>query len=230
MKMKSLFVTGTDTNIGKTHVCAGIAHSLKKSGIDVGIMKPFACGTKQKIGFSSNDLSILSNAANVTDCEELVNPFFFPIPVSPYMAAKKLGVKIDIKHVMKCFSKLNKVHDMILVEGIGGIMTPILKNYAIIDLINELNINTVIVTGSNIGTINHTIMTCNMCKNLKISVKGLIINNFDSTGYPISELKRDLSELTNLPVLCSLPHLTKFNLDDFSEMIENQADISALIN
>ena len=156
MKMKSLFVTGTDTNIGKTHVCAGIAHSLKKSGIDVGIMKPFACGTKQKIGFSSNDLSILSNAANVTDCEELVNPFFFPIPVSTYMAAKKLGVKIDIKHVMKCFSELNKVHDMILVEGIGGVMTPILKNYAIIDLIKELDINTVIVTGSKIGTINHT--------------------------------------------------------------------------
>jgi dethiobiotin synthetase len=119
---------------------------------------------------------------------------------------------------------------MILVEGIGGVMTPILKNYAIIDLIKELDINTVIVTGSKIGTINHTIMTCNMCKNLKITVKGLIINNFDSTGYPISELKRDLSELTNLPVLCSLPHLTKFNLDDFSEMIEEQVDTSTLIN
>jgi hypothetical protein len=65
---------------------------------------------------------------------------------------------------------------------------------------------------------------------MKIPVKGLIINNFDSIGYPISELERDLSALTNLPVLCSLPHLTKFNLDDFSEMIENQADISALIN
>ena len=228
--MKSLFVTATDTDIGKTYVCAGIAHSLKKLGIDVGIMKPFACGVKQKTGFSSKDLSILSNAINISDPEEFVNPFFFPIPASPYTAAKKLGVKIDIKHVMKCFSELNKVHDMILVEGIGGIMTPILKNYAIIDLIKELDINTVIVTGSKIGTINHTIMTCNMCKNLKIPVKGLIINNFDSTGYPISELKRDLSELTNLPVLCSLPHLTKFNLDDFSEMIEEQVDTSTLIN
>jgi len=109
-------------------------------------------------------------------------------------------------------------------------MTPILKNYAIINLIKELDINTIIVTGSKIGTVNHTIMTYDMCKNLKISVKGLIINNFDSTGYPISELKRDLNELTNLPVLCSLPHLTKFNLNDFSEMIENQVDISTLIN
>jgi len=220
--MKSLFVTATDTDIGKTSVCAGIAHSLKKSGIDVGIMKPFACGVKQKTGFSSKDLSLLSNAANVSDPEEFVNPFFFPIPTSPYTAAKNLGVKIDVKHVTKCFRKLNKIHDIILVEGIGGIMTPILKDYAIIDLIKDLNANTIIVASSK--------MTCNMCKNMKIPVKGLIINNFDSTGYPISELKRDLSALTNLPVLCSLPHLTKFNLAEFSEMIASQVDISTLIN
>ncbi len=228
--MKSLFVTATNTDIGKTYVCAGIAHSLKKSGINVGIMKPFACGVKQKTGFSSKDLSILSKAAIVSDPEEFVNPFFFPIPASPYTAAKNLGVKIDIKHVMKCFRKLNKIHDIILVEGIGGIMTPILKNYAIIDLIKDLNTNTIIVTNSKIGTINHTVMTCNMCKNMKIPVKGLIINNFDSKGYPISELERDLRALTNLPVLCSLPHMAKFNLADFSQMIENQIDISTLIN
>ena len=228
--MKPLFITATDTDIGKTYVCAGLAHSLKKLGIDVGVMKPFACGVKQKTGFSSKDLSILSNAANVSDPEEFLNPFFFPIPASPYTAAKNLGVKIDVKHVMKCFRELNKIHDVMLVEGIGGIMTPILKDYAIIDLIKDLNTNTVIVTSSKIGTINHTIMTCNICKNMKIPVKGLIINNFDSTGYPISDLERDLSVLTNLPVLCSLPHLTKFNLADFSKMITNQVDISTLIN
>ena len=228
--MKPLFVTSTDTDIGKTYVCAGLAHTLKKLDVDVGIMKPFACGIKQKIGFSSNDLTILANAAMVDDAEDIINPFFFPIPTSPYTAAKNLGVKIDINHVMKCFRKLNKIHDIILVEGIGGIMTPILKDYAIINLIKDLNANTIIVTSSKIGTVNHTILTCNMCKRMKIPVKGLIINNFDSIGYPIPELERDLSTLTNLPVLCSLPHLTKFNLTEFSEMIENQVDISALIN
>ena len=228
--MKPLFVTATDTDIGKTYVCAGLAYALKKSGIDVGIMKPFACGVKQKIGFSSNDLTILTNAAMVDDAEDIINPFFFPIPASPYTAAKNLGVKIDVEHVMECFRKLDEIHDIVLVEGIGGIMTPILKDYAIIDLIKDLMANTIIVTSSKMGTINHTIMTCNMCKNMKIPVKGLIINNFDSTGYPISELERDLSVLTNLPVLCSLPHLTKFNLANFSEMIASQVDISTLIN
>ena len=211
--MKSLFVTATDTDIGKTYVCAGIAHLLKKSGINVGIMKPFACGIKQKTGFSSKDLSILSNAVDGNDPEEFVNPFFFPISASPYTAAKNLGVKIDINHVMKCFRKLKKIHDIVLIEGIGGIMTPILKDYAIIDLIKDLNANTIIVTSSKIGTINHTILTCSMCKNMKIPVKGLIINNFDSAGYPISELERDLNALTNLPVLCNITTSNKVQSD-----------------
>ena len=81
--MKPLFVTATDTDIGKTYVCAGLAYALKKSGIDVGIMKPYACGVKQKIGFSSNDLTILTNAAMVDDAEDIINPFFFPLPTSP---------------------------------------------------------------------------------------------------------------------------------------------------
>jgi len=228
--MKPLFVTATDTDIGKTYVCAGLAYALKKSGIDVGIMKPFACGVKQKIGFSSNDLTILTNAAMVDDAEDIINPFFFPIPASPYTAAKNLGVKIDVEHVMECFRKLDEIHDIVLVEGIGGIMTPILKDYAIIDLIKDLMANTIIVTSSKIGTVNHTVLTCNMCKNMNIPIKGLIINNFDSTGYPIPELERDLSALTDLPVLCSLPHMKKFNLSNYSALIQEKMDISDLIS
>ena len=228
--MKPLFITATDTDIGKTYVCAGLARSLKKLGVDVGIMKPFACGTKQKTGFSSNDLTLLSEAAIINDTEELLNPFFFPIPASPYTAAKNLGVKIDIKHVLECFNKLDKIHDVMLVEGIGGIMTPILNDYTIINLIKDLQANTIIVTSSRVGTVNHTILTCNICKNMNIPVKGLIINNFDSTGYPILELERDLSALTNLPVLCSLPHMEKFNLSEYSSLIQEKVDVSALVS
>ena len=228
--MKPLFITATDTDVGKTYVCAGLAYALKKLNVDVGIMKPFACGVKQKTGFSSNDLTTLANAAMVDDAEDIINPFFFPIPASPYTAAKNLGVKIDVEHVMECFRKLDKIHDIVLVEGIGGIMTPILKDYAIIDLIKDLMANTIIVTSSKIGTVNHTVLTCNMCKNMNIPIKGLIINNFDPSGYPIPELERDLSALTDLPVLCSLPHMKKFNLSNYSDLIQEKVDISALVS
>ena len=125
--MKSLFITGTDTDIGKTFVSAGIAFALKKLGTSVGIMKPF----------SSEDVSILSDAAGVNDCEELVNPFFFPIPASPYTAAKKLDIKINIEYVLNCYRKLNDQYDALIIEGIGGIMTPILRDYTILDLIKN---------------------------------------------------------------------------------------------
>ena len=109
-------------------------------------------------------------------------------------------------------------------------MTPILKDYAIINLIKDLDANTIIVTSSKIGTVNHTVLTCNMCKNMNIPIKGLIINNFDSTGYPIDELERDLNTLTNLPVLCSLPHMEKFNLSKYSDLIQEKVDISTLVS
>ena len=226
--MKSLFVTGTDTDVGKTCVTAGIALALKKSGINVGVMKPFVCDGNRKNDSSSDDVTILTNAAGVSDPYKLVNPFFFPISASPYTAAKYSDTKISIDLVLDSYKKLSKMHDIMLIEGIGGIMTPILKDFAIVDLIKNFKTNTIIVTSSKIGTVNHTIMTCKMCEMLHVPVKGLIINNFDSDGYSIPELVRDLNALTNLPVLCSLPHVDDFRLDRFSQIIEEQLDILSL--
>ncbi len=226
--MKSIFVTGTDTDIGKTCISAGIALALKKSGINVGVMKPFMCGISQKTGFSHDDVTTLTNAANVNDPRELVNPFFFPISASPYTAANNLGVKINIKQVLDSYEKLSEIHDVMLIEGIGGIMTPILRDFSVIDLIKNLHTNTLIITSSKIGTVNHTVMTCKLCKNLGIPVKGLIINNFQSEGYPIRQLERDLHNLTELPILCSLPHVNNFKLDDFSQMISDRIELLSL--
>ena len=107
-------------------------------------------------------------------------------------------------------------------------MTPILKDFSVIDLIKKFHTNTLIVTNSKIGTVNHTVMTCKLCKDLGVPVKGLIINNFDSDGYPILQLESDLIDLTDLPILCSLPHVNNFSLDDFAQMISDRIDLSAL--
>jgi len=91
--LKSIFITGTDTDVGKTYITAGLAVSVRKMGIDVGVMKPFAAGIAQKKGSKSEDIEILSAAAQVNDPENLVNPQFFPIPASPYTAWKNLKIK-----------------------------------------------------------------------------------------------------------------------------------------
>jgi dethiobiotin synthetase len=205
--LKSLFVTGTDTDVGKTYITAGLAVTFRKMGIDVGVMKPFAAGTAQKKGFKSEDIEILSNSAQVNDLETLVNPQFFPIPASPYTAWKNLKIKPKISTILTSFKKLSKLHEIILVEGMGGIMTPILKDYYVTNLIKEMKIPTVIVTRSRIGTVNHTIMTVKMCEKYKIPIKGIIINDFDSDGYKTKDLVRDFKSLTGVPVLGSIPFI-----------------------
>lgn len=204
--LKSLFITGTDTDVGKTYVTAGLTVTLRKMGIDVGVMKPFAAGTAQKKGFKSEDVEILSNAAQVNDPENLVNPQFFKIAASPYTAWKKLKIKPKVSTVLSSFKKLSKLHDTILVEGMGGVMTPIFKNYFITDLIKEIKIPTIIVTRTKVGTVNHTIMTVKMCQKYKIPIHGIIINNFDN-GYPVKQLTSDLENITGINVLGSIPFI-----------------------
>jgi len=226
--LKSIFIAGTDTDVGKTYITAGLAVTFRKMGINVGVMKPFAAGSAQKKGFKSEDSEILSNAAQVSDSESLINPQFFPIPASPYTVWKNLKIKPKIPTILDSFKKLSKLHEMILVEGMGGIMTPILKDYYITNLIKEMKIPTVIVTRSKIGTINHTIMTVKMCEKYKIPVKGIIINNFDD-GYPISELKRDLQTLTGIKVLGSIPFINDMSDASLYRIFKKNIDLKLLL-
>ena len=226
--MKSLFITGTDTDVGKTYIAAGLAVAFRKMGIDVGVMKPFAAGRAEKKGYKSEDIVILSRAAKACDPEKLVNPQFFKIPASPYTAWKTLKTKPKVSTILSSFKKLTKLHDMILVEGMGGIMTPILKEYYITNLIKEMKIPTVIVTRSKVGTVNHTIMTVKMCEKYKIPVKGIIINNFEK-GYPIPELKRDLQNLTGIKVLGSIPFIKNKSDASLYRTFKKNIDLKTLL-
>lgn len=226
--LKSYFITGTDTGVGKTCFTAGLALALKNSGIDVGVMKPFATGISHKNGYQSEDVKILVEASGTNDDESLVNPYFFPIPASPYMAANKLKIVIDVRLVLDRFEKLQSLHDVVLVEGIGGIMTPILKDYYVADLIKDMNLESLVVTGSKIGTVNHTLLTCDVCRRYGIKTKGIIINNFDATGYDTNDLKSDLTNLSGLEVLCSIPHLDECNANEISKVLLENDVLSVL--
>lgn len=228
--MKSLFVTGTDTDVGKTYVTAGLAVFLRKSGVDVGVMKPFAAGLKQKTGFKSEDVGILANASETNDPENLINPQFFPIPASPYTAWKNLKIKPKVNSILSSFKELKKIHEMILVEGIGGIMTPILKDYFVSDLIKDMKIPSVIVCRTKVGTINHTIMTIKMCEKYRIPLRGIIINDFDSDGYNVKELTRDLKGLTGIPILGSVPFIEDLSDESISKIFKKNLNLRKLFS
>jgi len=226
--LQSLFITGTDTDVGKTYITAGLAASFYEMGIDIGVMKPFAAGTAQKKGFKSEDVKILSDAAHVDDPENLINPQFFPIPASPYTAWKKLKTKPKISTILSSFKKLSKLHDTMLVEGMGGVMTPILKDYFITDLIKQMKIPTIIVTRTKVGTVNHTLMTVMMCKKYKIPIKGIIINNFDD-GYPVNQLTKDLENLTGVKVLGSIPFIKDMDNASLHKIFKKNINLKSLL-
>lgn len=230
--MKAYFITGTDTGVGKTSFTAGLAGSMHNMGIDVGVMKPIATGYTNKSGFKSSDVAKLVETACVKDPESLINPIFLSLPTSPYDATKLLELSVDMSLIFERFKKLLSLHEILLVEGIGGIMTPITKNFFVADMIKAMGIDTIIVTRATIGTLNHTVMTCKMCKEYGIGIRGLVINNFDEKGTPAEKNSPStLYELTNIPILGTIPFIKDLNdSDKLIEYIEKNIDVKSLIS
>lgn len=230
--VKSYFVTGTDTGVGKTAITAAIACSLRKRRVDVGVMKPIATGVVQKTGFRSEDVALLCDASGVKDDEKTINPVFLPLPVSPYDASKILGLKIDMDTVFERYKYLVKLHQMVLVEGIGGIMTPITQDFFVADMIKQMGLETIVVTRSTLGTINHTVMTIEMCRKYKIPVKGLVINYFDENGTPAERnAPSTLHEVIDLPILGTIPFVKDYQKPEvMAGIVEKNIDLNALIS
>jgi len=226
--MTSLFVTGTDTNVGKTCITAGIVSYLSKMNVDVGVMKPFASGYKATTNSVSDDVKILMKYSRVNDPIDLVNPYFFEIPTSPYDACKQLNLEIDISRIVNSYKQLSSIHDVVIVEGIGGIMTPISKNYFVSDLISDLQMNTIIVTGSKVGTVNHLMLTHQHAKEKKISLNGFVINQNVSNGYELSNLKQQIIDLTGHTVYGTIPYQKQFKIESYVENFSNFIDVSSL--
>ena len=227
--MKSYFITGTDTDVGKTIITAGLSRAFSDRGIDVGIMKPFAAAELQSSNFQSEDTEILAKSSRVKDSEELLNPAFFPIPASPYTASQNLDVSVNLNDVLEKFHTLSKLHELMLVEGMGGIMTPIFENYFVANLIQDMKLESIIVIRSKIGTINHTLMTCKMCEFFNLPIRGIIINDFDFEGYPSNELKRDIENLTGLHVIGIVPRLNSLDIETVSKTVETTINLDELI-
>ena len=226
--MNSLFVTGTDTDVGKTCITASILSYLSKMNVDVGVMKPFASGYKSTIDSVSEDVKILMKYSGVNDPVDLINPYFFEIPTSPYDACKQLNLEIDISMVIDSYKQLISIHDVVIVEGIGGIMTPISKNYFVSDLITDLQMNTIIVTGSKVGTVNHLMLTYQHAKEKKIPLNGFVVNENVSDGYESSNLRKQIIDLTGQMVYGTIPYQKSFNIESYVENFSNFIDVSSL--
>ena len=134
--------------------------------------------------------------------------------------------------VFERYEYLVKSHQMVLVEGIGGIMTPITKNFFVADMIKQMKLETIVVTRSTLGTINHTVMTIEMCKKYRIPVKGLVINYFDENGtHAERNAPSTLHEVTGLPILGIIPFVKDYQKPKvMADIVEKNIDLNALIS
>ena len=170
---KGIFITGTDTGVGKTLVAVGIAASLRESGIDVGVMKPIETGFR----LSSSDAAFLKRAAGVSDSLESISPYRLKHPLSPFAAAQFEKVSIRIEKIKRAYQRLSKEHQAIVVEGAGGLLVPITRKTTMADLAIRLKLPLLIVSRTGLGTLNHTLLTVEGARRRGIRVVGVIFNH-----------------------------------------------------
>jgi dethiobiotin synthetase len=195
---RNLFITGTDTAVGKTHVTAALLTELRRRGINAGAFKPIACGPGGR-----HDAEIYAAIMNHEQPIDVINPIYLRHPLAPSVAAKLERKSIDLRKILRTYQHLSAKYSVVLVEGAGGLLVPIRQNYSVADLAKSLKLPVLIIARLGLGTINHTLLTVRQAKAHGLKVRGLILN--DTLGG-----RDGLAEKTNmrvLPGLCKVPLL-----------------------
>jgi dethiobiotin synthetase len=195
--MAGLFVTGTDTGVGKTVVTCALARGLRASGIDVGVMKPVETGVPSA---GPEDARSLVRAAAVEDPIDLVCPIQYAMPAAPEAAAaaEGLGSKLSAtERIDAAFTSLADAHEFMLVEGAGGILVPFDEKTTMADVAKSLGLPVLIVARTSLGTINHTLLTLEACDTRGLDVHGVVLSHAtgvlsEADSHNLSVLKRAL--------------------------------------
>ena len=208
---KGIFITGTDTGVGKTFVAAGLLRALKEMGFNVCPMKPVETGCRVKSGkLTPGDTLRLIKASGAEEPLEIINPYMFSLPLAPAVAAEREGVKIKKKKILSACNYLLDKYDFTVVEGSGGIMAPVYKENLFLDLIKYLNLPVIIVSRPGLGTINHSLLTIKAAQSRSVNVLGIIINQTSKT-------KKDLSEETNPGIIERLGKVSLLGIVPYSK-------------
>ena len=203
----SLFVTGTDTGVGKTLVSTALLHALARYYPRVVGMKPVAAGTALIQGTEANeDVLALRAASSCRVSSELDNPVLLPDPVSPHIAAARAGVRIDIAHLVACHRALAKLADAVVVEGAGGFHVPLSSTETGADLAQALGLPVVLVVGLRLGCLNHALLTAEAIRMRGLNLAGWVANQIDATMLAQDDNIAFLQQRLQAPLLASIPY------------------------
>ncbi|AOY76534.1 dethiobiotin synthase [Clostridium formicaceticum] len=216
---KGLFIVGTDTDVGKTFVTAGMTYLLRKDSFKAISFKPVQSGgilKNEKL--VPTDVAFVREIAAINEEDVVMNSYCLREAVSPHIAAEKENVKIDIQKIIDDYEKLKAVYDYVLVEGAGGVVVPLIRDgYYIYDLIRELDIPAVIVARAGVGTINHTALTADFLRRLGVEVRGFIINQYHGSYYE----KDNIEVIKKITGLNAVAIIHKIDLKEEREAVIN---------
>ncbi|PLY03154.1 MAG: dethiobiotin synthase [Desulfuromonas sp.] len=223
---KGVFVTGTDTGVGKSVVAAALAHYLRHQGINVGVMKPIESGVADPEQ-PGPDAVMLQTAAGTDDPVDMISPYRLNEPLAPAVAAQRAGVKIVPAHIIDQYHELCSRHDFIIVEGAGGLMVPIAGGILIADLAKQMDLPLLVVTRPNLGTINHTFLTVFSARQMQLPVAGYIINRMPANPDAASETApHTLSSLISADLLGVLPDIEGVSQSDLVKLVAAEIETS----
>lgn len=229
--MTGIFITGTDTDVGKTTVAAGLAGALKNRGYSVGVMKPVQSGAGMRNGrLYSHDAELMVKAVDSKDEENLVCPVLLRETLAPGAAAEMEGKTIDMEVIKNAFRELERRHDVVIVEGAGGIAVPLKDRFLVSDLITCLGLPAIIVARAGLGTINHTFLTIEHARKRGIAIIGVIINNYRG-GLAEETSPKVISELAGVPIIGIIPYDTRIIAGDAGNivaLVEKNVDTEAI--
>ncbi len=206
------FITGTDTEVGKTYFTNLLIRALREAGKDAVGMKPIACGSNEDTGIlvaaSGNDVSLSD-----------LNPEYFEHPVAPLTAANLAGRAIDVDRILAAHHRLTEAHEIVIVEGAGGWQTPILADFTMGDLARSMDATVVVVVANKLGALNHTLLTLASIKHFGLPCAGIVFNHIGSCEDIAAQTnRRILDQITAVPILWELA-ADQTKLDDVAAVL-----------
>ena len=217
------FVTGTDTEIGKTCLTLGLMQSFKNRDLSVAGMKPVASGAEISQGRLVNDdaLKIQSVCSKKIDYE-LINPYTFREPIAPHIAAEKDGQSISLGPIIEAFNTLSKQHDVVIVEGVGGWRVPLSSGLQTRDLVKALDIPIVLVVGMRLGCINHALLSAEAIMADKLGLFGWVANEVDPVYAEAEASIKTISKSIQGQFLGAVPYRENISTIDVATSLNEE--------
>jgi dethiobiotin synthetase len=218
--INSVFITGTDTGVGKTLYSKLLLHSLNVRGLRTAAMKPLASGAEAQEGKLRNaDALALQQAANTSFSYELCNPYCFEPAIAPHLAAKNAGVRIDPAVILQAYEQLLQQADITVVEGVGGWLVPVNDKQTVADLVAAMGMPVILVVGMRLGCMNHALLAAENIKNRGVPLLGWVANVMDPNMSHLDENIESIAQHIHAPLLDTIEFINNHNADKPSQQL-----------